>query len=62
MRREVTKAIAIALVVAIWYTLAGHGSFAAATLNVSLLFRLAYVSTIFVTGLVLSATLSRRQD
>jgi integral membrane sensor domain MASE1 len=61
-QREVTTIIAIASVVAIWYTLAGHGSFAAATLNESLLFLLAYVSTIVVTGLVLTATLSLRRD
>jgi integral membrane sensor domain MASE1 len=60
-QREVTTVIAIASVVAIWYTLAGHGSFAASTLNESLLFLLAYISTIVVTGLVLTATLAERR-
>lgn len=60
-QREVTTVIAIASAVAIWYTLAGHGSFANTNLNESLLFLLAYISTVVVTGLVLSATLTRRR-
>jgi integral membrane sensor domain MASE1 len=60
-QREVTTVITIASAVAIWYTLAGHGSFASPDLNESLLLLLAFVSTVVVTGLVLTATLARRR-
>jgi integral membrane sensor domain MASE1 len=58
-QREVTTIVAIVSAIAIWYTLAGHGSFVAGTLNDSLLFLQAFTSTVVVTGLVLTATLSQ---
>jgi integral membrane sensor domain MASE1 len=59
-QREVTTVIAIISVIAIEYTLAGRGSFATETVNESLLLLLAFVSTVVVTGLVLTATLTER--
>ena len=59
-QREVTTAIAVVCAIAIWNTVAGRGSFAPAPLNVSLLELLAFISTVVVTGLVLSAVVGER--
>jgi integral membrane sensor domain MASE1 len=59
-QREVTTFGATVSVIAIWYTLAGHGEFARPAMNESLLCLLAFIGTVAVTGLVLSAALGRR--
>lgn len=58
-QREVTTVVAIISMIAIEYTLAGRGAFVAESVNESLLL-LAFVSTVVVTGLVLTATLAER--
>ena len=59
-QREVTLASAVACSVAIWYTIQGRGPFALASLNETLLLLLAFVSTVVMTGLVLSAIVAQR--
>ncbi|HET9404992.1 MAG TPA: MASE1 domain-containing protein [Burkholderiales bacterium] len=59
-QREVTTVAAIISVITIEYTLGGRGAFVAGTVNESLLLLLAFVSTVVVTGLVLTATLAQR--
>jgi integral membrane sensor domain MASE1 len=59
-QREVTTVGATVSVIAIWYTLAGRGEFARPAMNESLLCLLAFIGTVAVTGLVLSAALGRR--
>ena len=55
-----TLASAAACSVAIWYTIQGRGPFALASLNETLLLLLAFVSTVVMTGLVLSAIVAQR--
>ena len=59
-QREVTAVGAIVSAIAVWHTLTGRGEFVAPTANESLLFLLAFVSTVVVTGLVLRAALRQR--
>ncbi len=59
-QREVTTVGATVSVIAIWYTLAGRGEFARPAMNESLLCLLAFIGTVAVTGLILSAALGRR--
>ena len=61
-QREVTTVGATVSVIAIWYTLAGGGEFARPAMNESLLCLLAFIGTVAVTGLVLSAALGRRAN
>jgi PAS domain S-box-containing protein len=58
--REVTTVIALVCGMAIWYTLQGRGPFGLASTNISLLFLVAYTSTLVMTGLVLSALIGER--
>jgi PAS domain S-box-containing protein len=58
--REVTTASAIVCAIAIWHTLDGRGVFALGSTNISLLFLLAYTSTLVVTGLAMSAVTGER--
>jgi diguanylate cyclase (GGDEF)-like protein len=60
-RREVTSAIAAVGVVAVWHTVAGRGPFALEALNLSLILLLAFISTLVVTGLMLSAAVAERE-
>ena len=60
-RREVTTASAIVCSIAIWHTLHGRGAFALGSTNVSLLFLLAYTSTLVITGLAMSAVSDERE-
>ncbi len=60
-RREVTTATTIVCAIAIWHTLHGQGVFALGATNTSLLFLLAYTSTLVITGLVLSAVIGERE-
>ena len=60
-RREVTTASTIVCAIAIWHTLHGQGAFALGATNTSLLFLLAYTSTLVITGLVLSAVIGERE-
>jgi diguanylate cyclase (GGDEF)-like protein len=59
-QREVTLASTAACSVAIWYTIQGRGPFALASLNETLLLLLAFVSTVVMTGLALSAVVAQR--
>jgi diguanylate cyclase (GGDEF)-like protein len=59
-QREVMLASVAACSVAIWYTIQGRGPFAVASLNETLLLLLAFVSTVVMTGLVLSAVVGQR--
>lgn len=61
-RREVTSAIAAVCAVAVWHTVAGRGPFALEPLNLSLILLLAFISSIVVTGLILSAAVAERED
>ncbi len=59
-QREVTTASAVVCAMALWYTLHGDvGPFAQIPLNESLLLLLVFVTTVMVTGLMLSAVLSQ---
>ncbi|HXZ97151.1 MAG TPA: diguanylate cyclase [Burkholderiales bacterium] len=60
-RREVTTAIAAVCCVAVWYSIEGRGPFALHTLNLSLLMLLAFISTVVVTGEILSAVVGERK-
>lgn len=60
-RRELTSAIAAVCVVAVWHTVAGRGPFVLGALNLSLILLLAFISTIVVTGLILSAAVAERE-
>jgi PAS domain S-box-containing protein len=60
-RREVTTASAIVCSIAVWHTLHGRGVFALESTNVSLLFLLAYTSTLVITGLAMSAVIDQRE-
>ena len=59
--REVTTASAIVCAIAIWHTLHGRGAFALGSTNVSLLFLLAYTSTLVIAGLAMSAVIDERE-
>jgi diguanylate cyclase (GGDEF)-like protein/PAS domain S-box-containing protein len=59
-QREVTTAIAAVCGIAVWYTLERHGPFGTAPLNHSLLLLLALISTVVISGLVLSAVVGER--
>jgi diguanylate cyclase (GGDEF)-like protein len=60
-RREVTSAIAAVCAVAVWHTVAGRGPFALEPLNLSLILLLGFISTLVVTGLILSAAVAERE-
>jgi integral membrane sensor domain MASE1 len=60
-QREVAAAIAIVSVIAVGYTVAGHGPFVSTLLNVSLLSLLAFMSTVATTGLVVAAMAGERE-
>lgn len=59
-QRVVTTAIAASCAIAIYYTLKGLGPFTIWSMNESLLVLLAFISTVVVTGLVLSAVMTER--
>ena len=59
-QREVAAAIAIVSVIAVGYTVAGHGPFVSPLLNVSLLSLAAFMSTVATTGLVVAAMVGER--
>lgn len=59
-QREVTTVTAAVCAIAVWDTVAGLGSTASASLNESLLLLLAFISTLVITGLVLSAVVGER--
>jgi PAS domain S-box-containing protein len=58
---EVAATIAALCAIAIAYTIVGRGPFASASVNASLLLLLAFISTVAVTGLVLSAVVGERR-
>jgi signal transduction histidine kinase len=58
---EVTTATALVCGIAVWQTVAGRGPFATENTNLSLLLLQAFMSTIAVMGLVLSAVLDERR-
>jgi diguanylate cyclase (GGDEF)-like protein len=60
-RREVTSGIAAVCAVAVWHTVAGRGPFALEPLNLSLILLLGFISTLVVTGLILSAAVAERE-
>jgi diguanylate cyclase (GGDEF)-like protein len=60
-KREVTSAIAAVCAIAVWHTIAGRGPFALDPLNLSLILLLAFISTMVVTGLILSAAVTERE-
>ncbi len=60
-RREVTSAVAGVCAVAVWHTVAGRGPFALDAPNLSLILLLAFISTLVVTGLMLSAAVAERE-
>ncbi len=60
-KREVTSLIAAVCVIAVWHTIAGRGPFALDPLNLSLILLLAFISTLVVTGLILSAAVAERE-
>ncbi len=60
-KREVTSAIAAVCAIAVWHTIAGRGPFALDPLNLSLILLLAFISTMVVTGLILSAAVAERE-
>jgi len=59
-QREVATASAAVCAFAVWYTVAQRGPFASFSLNENLLLLLSFVSTVVITGLVLSAALGER--
>ena len=59
-QREVVTAITLVSVIAVGYTVAGHGPFVSPLLNVSLLSLLAFMSTVATTGLVVAAMVGER--
>jgi len=61
-QREVTTAVAMVCAIAVWYTVKGHQPFGLESPNASLLFLLAYTSTLVMTGLVLSAIIGEREQ
>src|SRR5688572_13154272 len=61
-QRVVTTAIAGICAIAVYYTLDGMGPFALPSLNESLLVLLAFISTVVVTTLVLSAVITERRQ
>jgi len=59
-QREVTTVTAVVCGIAIWYTIQGRGPFGLGSSNASLLFLVAYTSTLVMTGLVLTAVIGER--
>ena len=59
-RREVTTAVAVICLIAVWNTVEGRGPFAQYSLNLELLLLLAFISTVVATGLMLSAAVGER--
>lgn len=59
-QREVTTVTAAVCAIAVWDTVASLGSTASVSLNESLLLLLAFISTLVITGLVLSAVVGER--
>lgn len=60
-QREVATASALVCGIAVWFTVAGEGPFAADSLNRSLLLLQAFISTVAVTGLALAVVLEERR-
>jgi len=60
-RREVTTSIVLVSSIAVWSTIEGRGPFALGPLNLSLLILLAFISTLVMTGLMLSAAVEERR-
>ena len=60
-QREVTAALTAVCALAVGYTVAGRGPFVSASLNVSLLSLLAFMSTVVATGLVVAAVVGERK-
>ena len=60
-QREVTTALTAVCALAVGYTVAGRGPFVSASLNVSLLSLLAFMSTVVATGLVVAAVVGERR-
>jgi PAS domain S-box-containing protein len=60
-QREVTTAIAIVCAIAVWHAVKGRYPFGPESANASLLFLLAYTSTLVMTGLALSAVIGERE-
>ena len=60
-QREVTTAVAIVCAIAVWYAVKGRYPFGLESPNASLLFLLAYTSTLVMTGLVLCAVIGERE-
>ena len=60
-QREVVTANAAVCALAVWYTVARRGPFSTFSLNENLLLLVAFVSTVVVTGLVLSAAVGERR-
>ena len=58
---EVTTAAAVVCAIAVWQTVAGRGPFATENTNLSLLLLQAFMSTVAVMGLALSAVLEERR-
>ena len=61
-QREVSTAVALVCAIAVWYAVKGHQPFGLESPNASLLFLLAYTSTLVMTGLVLSAIIGEREQ
>ena len=59
-QRETATAIATVCAIALWYTLAGRGPFAAGTAGSSLLLLLTYINILAAMGLVLCAVVGER--
>lgn len=61
-RREVTTSIVVVSSIAVWSTIEESGPFALGPLNLSLLILLAFISTVVMTGLMLSAAVEERRQ
>jgi PAS domain S-box-containing protein len=60
-QREVSTAIAIVCAIAVWHAVKGRYPFGSESANASLLFLLAYSSTLVMTGLAISAVIGERE-
>ena len=60
-QREVTTAVAIVCAIAVWHAVKGRYPFGPESANASLLFLLAYTSTLVMTGLAISAVIGERE-
>jgi PAS domain S-box-containing protein len=60
-QREVMTAVAIVCAIAVWHAVNGRYPFGPESANASLLFLLAYTSTLVMTGLAISAVIGERE-